>query len=467
MHDNKYRSETNFSTALVANEGKRGVTHFDLIPKFYKSLIVAVFIIYNGLTTCAQTLQKIEGQIIDSISMEGLPNASIEISDDYLNGFNSDSIGFFKLYTTNDKVKIKISYLGYKTRIKTIFKGKFNAIKLQKESINLPEVVFENKIDSSVTYCCEDKYIIDYEIYKNKLFILYALNNLKFLDILYINSLVSDFRIKLPLNEIYLELPPDSCLFLLRTDSVYPISLLNDTLIFVDKGASKVIYDNFYPNLKLVFPNKNYYYLNFLNSYGLSIVHYDLLNGTSKTIFTYSNRKKLNISKSFESEILAKKYYLDNKGLFDMGDIWISENSEINELKDLSWFYNETVSKKIKCFLFNKNDSIVLFNFENDSIYTFYNDILIYKVPIKFRLNGLKDEFIIKDYISNRLFYIALESNKILVNEIFNTSNSLFRTIITKGYGQLDDFKIYGNRLFLISDSNIDNKRRLIVFDIY
>lgn len=103
-----------------------------------------IFLIFSSLYTNAQ--ESIHARLLDSVSMQSIPYATISINDD--SGVISNENGGFLLYLSknvsqNDSLKIRC--LGYETKQFLIEKFKDSIIILNQKSIELEEVLVSNK----------------------------------------------------------------------------------------------------------------------------------------------------------------------------------------------------------------------------------------------------------------------------------------------------------------------------------
>ena len=84
-------------------------------------LLTIISNVYGGSEIC------ITGKVIDQYSKEALPNANIKIVNTY-SGTACNSEGYFEMTLDSARYKIKISYLGYQSKVVEINRSSYNMV---------------------------------------------------------------------------------------------------------------------------------------------------------------------------------------------------------------------------------------------------------------------------------------------------------------------------------------------------
>ncbi len=205
----------------------------------FSPVLATIFLCLLGNALVAQNFIY-SGKVIDKQTKMPVANVNIQVlskKNQIIGGVSTDSKGYFQLTGNEPQITIKLSHVSY--RIETVHisykKTKENpqVITLTPKSYTLKEVNINNKKIEKI-YAEHQQSVLDYEIYKNKIF--------------YIVKDFSDFSIKLyscdiSLNHTVQIKPPDipkqffvdlfgNLDFVSKRDSAYQMFVSDDTVLF-------------------------------------------------------------------------------------------------------------------------------------------------------------------------------------------------------------------------------------------
>ena len=105
-------------------------------------ILLAWSILFLTLTSSAQKMTSVKGQVLDAKTKETMPYVNVQFDGTSI-GVTSDIEGNFFLETKANVSKLKISYIGYKTQVLKIKTGEANTldVKMEEGSTELQEVV--------------------------------------------------------------------------------------------------------------------------------------------------------------------------------------------------------------------------------------------------------------------------------------------------------------------------------------
>jgi hypothetical protein len=423
-------------------------------------LFVTIFFFTIFLNSYSQNdTIYILGKVVDKNS-NPLENANIfNLSNK--TGAITSSDGFFFIRAADYPIKLRISRIGFDTRLISLSKEEFDGIEdfltihLKEKVYTLKEVVVVNDKTEVLFSQHANRIILDFKIYEGNLIVLLRTGKDRMLKIFNLEAFTS-FEIGLSIrgNELF-----EDCMgniHLLTQDSVYQIKtdFSDSTLSFYEpysKERFKNSLENCIGNI-----NNNFIFKSVFN-HNQRLVYWYPAASIQKELYSIYDQERELFAQNFldqRNELIRKYGDLD-----EMGEITVSQLNVKRKIKRLEFGYQ--FLGKIPAYnpLFVRSDTLLIFDNLRNTIVSFDSNFsFLREVPMLYQANNSQRNF--QDKATGRIFIEEHSVANNLFYEIDVNSGKTIKTIKIENSIFPEKVCFYGNKVYYI-DNDLNNGKSL------